>query len=51
MASSKLTGLYGWLASLGYEMSEDEKALLDGTHELLHRGDPSPDSEQEATPE
>lgn len=31
--------LYNWLISLGYEMSEDEAAMMDGTHELLHRGD------------
>lgn len=47
-ASSKLIGLYDWLSLLGYEMSDVEKALLDGTHELFHRGDPAPKAEQEA---
>lgn len=32
----KLKALYAWLMSLGYEMSNEEKALLDGTHELYH---------------
>ena len=27
--------LYAWLCSLGYEMSDEEKALQDGTHELF----------------
>ena len=29
--SGKLNGLYAWLISLGYQMSDEEKALLDGT--------------------
>ena len=29
--------LYDWLASLGYEMSEEEKQLRDGTHEVFKR--------------
>lgn len=33
--SAKLKGLYAWLTPLGYEMSEEEKTLLDGTHELF----------------
>lgn len=44
----KLNVLYNWLISLGYEMSDEEKTLLDGTHELLHRGDSAPQAEQEA---
>jgi len=34
--SAKLKGLYAWLAPLGYEMSEEERTLLDGTHGLFH---------------
>ena len=30
-----LDALYGWLCSLGYEMSDDEKMLQDGTHPLF----------------
>ncbi len=36
--SSKLTGLYAWLSDLGYEMSDDEKAMRDGTHEVFEKG-------------
>ena len=36
-ASTKLDGLYTWLTALGYVMSDEEKALQDGTHELYHR--------------
>lgn len=46
--SSKLMGLYDWLTLLGYEMSDEEKTLLDGTHELFHRGKPAPQTEKEA---
>lgn len=35
--STKLDGLYLWLTSLGYQMSDEEKALQDGTHELYHQ--------------
>ncbi len=31
----KLAVLYDWLISLGYEMSDEEKAMRDGTHELF----------------
>ncbi|MBQ8830826.1 MAG: ParB/RepB/Spo0J family partition protein [Oscillospiraceae bacterium] len=31
----KLDLLYRWLTSLGYEMSDDEKAMQDGTHEVF----------------
>lgn len=34
--STKLDGLYLWLTSLGYQMSDEERALQDGTHELFH---------------
>lgn len=32
--------LYAWLESLGFETSDEEKALLDGSHEVFHRGGP-----------
>lgn len=32
--NSKLNALYDFLEKLGYEASDDEKALLDGTHEI-----------------
>ena len=33
--SARLDAIYAWLCSLGYEMSDDEKALQNGTHELF----------------
>jgi ParB family chromosome partitioning protein len=33
--NSWLNALYDWLISLGYEMSDDEKALRDGTHAVF----------------
>lgn len=30
-----LDGEYDWLISLGYEMSDDERQLRDGTHEVF----------------
>jgi ParB family chromosome partitioning protein len=38
----QLDALYKWLCSLGYEMSDDEKALQDGTHELFQEVDHEP---------
>lgn len=35
--SSKLTGLYAWLMDLGYEMSSEEKAMQDGSHEVFQK--------------
>lgn len=35
--NEKLTNLYNFLLSLGYEMSDEEKALEDGTHELFEQ--------------
>lgn len=35
----RLDLLYAWLCSLGYEMSDEEKALQDGTHELFAEGE------------
>ena len=37
--NTKLTLLYRWLESLGYEPCEEEKQMIDGSHELYHRGD------------
>ena len=34
-----LDRLYDFLISLGYEMSNEEKAMRDGTHQLLNRRD------------
>jgi len=37
--NTMLDALYAWLCSLGYEMSDEEKALQDGTHEVFsHKG-------------
>lgn len=33
--NEKLDRIYALLIKLGYEMSDDEKALQDGTHELF----------------
>ena len=33
---SDLDSLYDFLVSLGYQMSDEEKAMRDGTHELFH---------------
>ena len=38
-ANDKLDRLYDFLISLGYEMSDEEKAMRDGTHELLETRD------------
>ena len=32
-----IIALYTWLESLGYETSQEEKELIDGTHEIFHR--------------
>ena len=36
--NTKLTLLYRWLESLGYEPCEEEKQMIDGSHELYHKG-------------
>lgn len=36
-SNPKLDRIYGWLCKLGYEMSDEEKRLQDGTHELLNK--------------
>jgi hypothetical protein len=38
-----LEDLYDFLVELGYEMSDDEQALMDGTHELYLSGKPEKD--------
>ena len=35
----KLAYIYNYLTLLGYQMSDEEKAYLDGTHELFLKGD------------
>lgn len=37
--NGELDRLYNFLVSLGYEMSDEEKAMRDGTHQLLSRRD------------
>lgn len=36
-SNTSLELLYNWLMLLGYEMSTDETAMMDGTHELYHK--------------
>ena len=36
--STTLDSLYAWLCDLGYEMSDEERALQDGTHEVFKCG-------------
>lgn len=33
--NARLDALYDWLISLGYEMSDEEKSMRDGTHEVF----------------
>lgn len=47
-ANEQLDFLYHRLTDLGYEMSDEEKALQDGTHELFREGDVAPQEEKEA---
>ena len=35
--NEKLNGLYSWLCRLGYEMSDEEKAMQDGSHEVFQK--------------
>ena len=41
--NEKLDFLYKTLTELGYEMSDEEKALQDGTHELFREYEEGPD--------
>lgn len=47
-ANEHLDFLYHRLADLGYEMSDEEKALQGGTHELFREGDAAPQEDKEA---
>lgn len=47
-ANEQLDFLYRRLTDLGYEMSDEERALQDGTHELFREGDAAPQEEKEA---
>ena len=38
-ANRKLVMLYEWLTSLGYEMSDDERGMMNGTHPIFAGGD------------
>lgn len=44
--NERLDALYAWLTSVGYVMSDDEKAMQDGTQELLHLGEQKPNNEE-----
>ena len=46
--SEWLDKLYDWLASLGYEMSDEERQLRDGTHPLFEMGKTQKDPETSA---
>lgn len=37
--NTKLDAIYELLEALGYHLADEEQALRDGTHELLHRGE------------
>lgn len=47
-ANEALDFLYHRLTDLGYEMSDEEKALQNGTHELFREGDPAAQEDKEA---
>lgn len=46
-ANEELQALYSYLTGLGYAMSDDEKALMDGSHELYDEADPDDDDDDE----
>lgn len=46
--NEQLDAIYTLLEKLGYEMSSEEKALRDGTHELFNKGNAVPQAEKEA---
>ena len=48
-ANEQLDFVYYRLTDLGYEMSDEEKALHDGTHELFREGNAATHEEKEAT--
>lgn len=37
--NDELENLYAYLESMGYEMTDEERQLMDGTHELYEKGD------------
>lgn len=37
--NTRLEFLYEWLVSLGYEMSDDERGMMDGTHPIFEGGE------------
>lgn len=45
--NEKLQALYDYLVNLGYEMSDVEKALMDGSHELYNENAPYDDEDNE----
>ena len=47
-ANEQLDFLYHRLTDLGYEMSDEEKALQDGTHKLFREGEPAAQEDKEA---
>ena len=47
-ANEALDFLYHRLTDLGYEMSDEEKALQDGTHKLFREGEPAVQEDKEA---
>lgn len=47
MPSKELEELYDFLIGLGYVMSDEEKALLDGSHDLYEAADPEEDDEED----
>ena len=46
MQNKPLEEIYKYLVNLGYEMSEEEKALIDGTHELYRQEDEDEEDEE-----
>ena len=46
--NEQLDAIYTLLEKLGYEMSDEEKALQDGTHELFREGKPAAQEDKEA---
>lgn len=47
-SNKSLTAIYEFLTSIGYELSDEEKALIDGTHELYVKDTPAVEASVEA---
>ena len=47
-SNKSLTAIYEFLTSIGYELSDEEKALIDGTHELYVKDTPAAEASVEA---